>query len=67
MSFASLGAPAAAELIERFAEADGVTLVVGAGVSMEASLPSWAKLVERLLRRVAQAHPDLSGPDVQEA
>ncbi len=47
-------------LVERFARAIDVTLVVGAGASMEASLPSWRTLVERLLARVAREYPGLS-------
>jgi hypothetical protein len=59
VSFASLAQPTIGPLIERFAAAPQVTLVVGAGASMEASLPSWPALIERLLRRVAEGHPRL--------
>lgn len=59
MSFACLTQPAIAPLIERFGAARDVTLVVGAGASMEAGLPSWRDLIERLLGRVARADPRL--------
>src|SRR5258708_35900057 len=53
MGFASLDSPQVADLVRRFAGARAVTLIVGAGASMESSLPSWRVLVERLLSRVA--------------
>ena len=59
MSFASLAQPAIEPLIERFAAAPHVTVVVGAGASMEADLPSWPELIERLLERVAGGDPRL--------
>lgn len=40
-----------------------MTLVVGAGASMEADLPSWPELIERLLHRVAQEYPGLEEPE----
>jgi SIR2-like domain len=60
VSFASLAQPAIEPLIERFAAAPQVTVVVGAGASMEAGLPSWPELIERLLRRVARGIPRLA-------
>src|SRR5258708_26587301 len=53
MGFGSLASPQVADLVRRFAGARAVTLSVGAGASMESSLPSWRVLVERLLSRVA--------------
>lgn len=59
MSFASLAQPTIEPLIARFAAAPHVTVVVGAGASMEADLPSWPELIERLLQRVARQNPQL--------
>lgn len=67
MSFASLGTDAADDLIDRFASASRVSLIVGAGASMEASLPSWPALVERLLWRVAEEHDGLPDHDTKKA
>ncbi|MEE9124189.1 MAG: SIR2 family protein, partial [candidate division NC10 bacterium] len=44
------------EAIRQVAEADDVTLMVGAGSSMESGLDSWAELVSGLLRKVGQEH-----------
>jgi NAD-dependent SIR2 family protein deacetylase len=57
MSFASLNSPEIGQLVASLAEAQALTVVVGAGASMEASLPSWPALIERLLGRVAAADP----------
>jgi len=67
VSFASLDAPAVDGLIDRFAAASQVTLIVGAGGSMDALLPSWPALVERLLRRVADDHPGLTTEEARGA
>jgi hypothetical protein len=59
----ALGALATAdvdELLERAAGSPGLTLVVGAGASVEAVLPSWSQLIERLLGRAARALPRLA-------
>lgn len=66
MSFASLGQPAIGPLIDRFGRASDVTLVVGAGASMEAELPSWRALITRLLRRVADEHTGLKTPEAEQ-
>jgi len=58
MSFASLSKPEIGPLIERISGASDLTLLVGAGASMEAGLPSWRRLIETLLETVAA---ELSG------
>jgi hypothetical protein len=62
MSFASLAQPAVEPLIDRFATTQSLTLVVGAGASMESDLPSWRDLVKRLLMTVAEGRRDLDTP-----
>src|SRR5207244_445739 len=37
-----------------------ITLVVGAGASMEANLPSWPALINQLVRRIADERLDAS-------
>ena len=66
MSFAALSDPAVDPVVERFAGAGAVTLLVGAGASMESFLPSWPELIERLLWRVAEAEPRLATDAEQE-
>jgi hypothetical protein len=56
MSFASLGQPAIDPLIDRFGRASDVALVVGAGASMEAGLPSWRSLITTAAARRRGAH-----------
>lgn len=46
--------PQADELVEELAAADHLTIVVGAGAGMESGLPSWEKLVRRMLEAVAR-------------
>jgi SIR2-like domain len=66
VSYASLSQPEIGPLIERVAEAGDLTLLVGAGASMEAGLPSWRVLIERLLERVAAQMHEL-GDDKERA
>src|SRR5579884_3140003 len=42
------------EVVERFSDSSRVTVVVGAGASIEAGFPSWQQLIERLLQRAAR-------------
>lgn len=66
MRFSALRGHAVNDLIQRFAAASEATVVVGAGASMEALLPSWPLLIERLLRRVAAVHPHLTSDPLRE-
>jgi hypothetical protein len=59
MSFASLAQPEIEPVIERIAGTEDLTLLVGAGASMEAGLPSWRRLIEMLLENVAASLPRL--------
>ena len=65
MSFASLGQPAVSPLIAQFADVEDVTVLVGAGASMEAGLPSWERLIEKLLMTVAKGQKELATPELQ--
>jgi hypothetical protein len=65
MTFASLNQDSVTGLIERFASANDMTLLVGAGSSMEAGLPSWKTLIEDLLKTVAREQPALSTEELQ--
>ena len=51
------------ELVDEFVRGNG-TLFVGAGLSIGAGFPSWAKLVEPLSSGLAQLPPGLSLPDI---
>jgi SIR2-like domain len=63
MSFASLAQPKVEPLIERLGVARDLTLLVGAGASMEAGLPGWHELIERLLKTVAEEMPRLDAEE----
>jgi SIR2-like domain len=65
MSFASLEQPAVEPLIEQFAAVNDVTVLVGAGASMEAGLPSWEALIQSLLVTVAKGQKGLSEPGLR--
>jgi len=65
VSFASLNSPQIEDVVQRFSSAPNVTLIVGAGASMEASLPSWSVLIERLLGRVSTTNPLLTDEDAR--
>jgi hypothetical protein len=65
MTFASLAQDPVADVIQRFSDAGDMTLLVGAGCSMEADLPSWKTLIERLLGTVAEAQPELASEELR--
>jgi len=48
-----LGGEGVSRLIDRLASTKNLGIFVGAGVSVEAGLPSWAKLVRELLEEIA--------------
>lgn len=63
--FADAATSGLQDAIERIAAHDGdITVFVGAGVSMEAGLPSWNALVQRLL--VASADDTLNAAQLEE-
>ena len=73
VSFDAFAKPPITELIEA-ASTGKFSLLVGAGASMEAGLPSWETLVDRLLLRAGEAsdlietiEPDVSPTDRQHA
>lgn len=59
MTFAALKSAPVVRARERLAVADRISLIAGAGVSRDAGLPDWSELVERLLRRAADARSGL--------
>ncbi len=54
MSFSIFRRSDVCEVVERFSDSSRVTVVVGAGASIEAGFPSWQQLIERLLMRSAR-------------
>jgi hypothetical protein len=54
------------ELLLRTAEADRITVLVGAGASVDAGLPAWQALLERLLLRAGE-HQGLIDPSEGQA
>lgn len=62
MSF--FGDEAVAGALEHLAEANHVTLVVGAGSSAEAGMPTWSELIDRLLRRLGKSR-GMVGDDLE--
>ena len=54
MSFAAFENQKIVELVERYC--NPLTLIVGSGASVEAGLPNWNELIERLLRLVAERY-----------
>jgi NAD-dependent SIR2 family protein deacetylase len=65
MSFSTFSDEAIAALVDSAGSAPKLTIVVGAGASMEAGLPSWETLVNRLLRRVASERALLDVADAR--
>lgn len=63
MSFAIFQRPHVSEIVKRFSESSRVTVVVGAGASVEAGLSGWERLIGSLLRRAAEARFDASETD----
>lgn len=59
MALDALARERVAEVVERCAGSPDLTIVVGAGASVEAVLPSWSQLIERLLERAAASVPRL--------
>jgi len=59
MATGALARDGVGEVVERCAESSGLTVIVGAGASVEAVLPSWTQLIERLLDRAAHNVPRL--------
>jgi len=54
MSFSIFKRSDVSEVVERLSDSSRITVVVGAGASIEAGLPSWQQLIERLLLRAAR-------------
>lgn len=54
MSFAVFQNPQLDEVVSELARAEDLTVVVGAGASMESSLPSWSELIEAVLEQASR-------------
>jgi SIR2-like domain len=66
MAWADFATTEFEDVIEHFASADPLTVLAGAGVSMEARLPSWEGLVHRVLGRCSEALITGTDPDIRE-
>jgi SIR2-like domain len=60
VSFAIFARRRVRELVDRFAGSGPVTVIVGAGASVEATLPDWQSLIRRLLERASRSVPELA-------
>lgn len=66
VSFRAFAEEPLAMLIADAARSERLTVLLGAGASIEAGLPSWSALIERLLVRAAEERGLLSTPEQRE-